>query len=246
MASRLQGCQVHHRSSTRSHSYFFSIQSKISQNFIASPQSDSSDFGNCYIRFVCCFPRFHLEILFSKNYTKWQNLRFAIGRSNRSWTLIRALFKCCLDLFWICNTPETWPGSIQKENIDEIGVAVLKVGEPIWPLLSLLQEQIGWRNVTSLLVFTSDGTYHTAGDGKLGGIYMPNDGRCHLDANGVYSKSHLYVGSLLSFLKSYWDCLENKSKCSVYNIKTWDSWRVLNNSVAQSSQNLVSSGYFGF
>ncbi|XP_015672631.1 integrin beta-7 [Protobothrops mucrosquamatus] len=57
---------------------------------------------------------------------------------------------------------------------------------------AICKEQIGWRNVTSLLVFTSDGTYHTAGDGKLGGIYMPNDGRCHLDANGVYSKSHLY------------------------------------------------------
>ncbi|KAK9407362.1 integrin beta-7 [Crotalus adamanteus] len=57
---------------------------------------------------------------------------------------------------------------------------------------AICKEQIGWRNVTSLLVFTSDGTYHTAGDGKLGGIYMPNDGLCHLDANGVYSKSHLY------------------------------------------------------
>uniref|UniRef100_A0A8C6XWI4 Integrin beta n=1 Tax=Naja naja TaxID=35670 RepID=A0A8C6XWI4_NAJNA len=57
---------------------------------------------------------------------------------------------------------------------------------------AICKEQIGWRNVTSLLVFTSDGTFHTAGDGKLGGIHMPNDGRCHLDANGVYSKSHLY------------------------------------------------------
>ncbi|XP_026548711.1 integrin beta-7-like, partial [Notechis scutatus] len=57
---------------------------------------------------------------------------------------------------------------------------------------AVCKEQIGWRNVTSLLVFTSDGTFHTAGDGKLAGIHMPNDGRCHLDANGVYSKSHLY------------------------------------------------------
>lgn len=85
------------------------------------------------------------------------------------------------------------------------------------------QEQIGWRNVTSLLVFTSDGTFHTAGDGKLGGIHMPNDGRCHLDANGVYSKSHLYVGSFPIFLKSYWGYLENKWKCGVYHTETWDS-----------------------
>ncbi|XP_062975640.1 integrin beta-7 [Elgaria multicarinata webbii] len=57
---------------------------------------------------------------------------------------------------------------------------------------AVCKEQIGWRNVTKLLVFTSDGAFHTAGDGKLGGVYMPNDGRCHLDANGLYTKSHLY------------------------------------------------------
>ncbi|XP_056654118.1 integrin beta-7 isoform X2 [Monodelphis domestica] len=54
---------------------------------------------------------------------------------------------------------------------------------------ALCQEQIGWRNVSRLLVFTSDDTFHTAGDGKLGGIFMPSDGRCHLDADGFYSRS---------------------------------------------------------
>ncbi|EGV95377.1 Integrin beta-7 [Cricetulus griseus] len=54
---------------------------------------------------------------------------------------------------------------------------------------ALCQEQIGWRNVSRLLVFTSDDTFHTAGDGKLGGIFMPSDGRCHLDSNGVYIHS---------------------------------------------------------
>uniref|UniRef100_A0A4X2KXC5 Integrin beta n=2 Tax=Vombatus ursinus TaxID=29139 RepID=A0A4X2KXC5_VOMUR len=54
---------------------------------------------------------------------------------------------------------------------------------------ALCQEQIGWRNVSRLLVFTSDDTFHTAGDGKLGGIFMPSDGHCHLDANGFYSRS---------------------------------------------------------
>ncbi|XP_062931103.1 integrin beta-7 isoform X3 [Cynocephalus volans] len=53
----------------------------------------------------------------------------------------------------------------------------------------LCQEQIGWRNVSRLLVFTSDDTFHTAGDGKLGGIFMPSDGHCHLDSNGLYSRS---------------------------------------------------------
>lgn len=56
-----------------------------------------------------------------------------------------------------------------------------------------LQKQIGWRNVTRLLVFTSDDTFHTAGDGRLGGIYLPSDGRCHLGSDGFYAKSHVYV-----------------------------------------------------
>ncbi|NWQ67410.1 ITB1 protein, partial [Pachyramphus minor] len=36
-------------------------------------------------------------------------------------------------------------------------------------------EQIGWRNVTRLLVFSTDAGFHFAGDGKLGGIVLPND-----------------------------------------------------------------------
>ncbi|KAF0028316.1 hypothetical protein F2P81_019403 [Scophthalmus maximus] len=52
-------------------------------------------------------------------------------------------------------------------------------------------EQIGWRNVTRLLVFSTDAGFHFAGDGKLGGIVLPNDGKCHLE-NGVYTMSHYY------------------------------------------------------
>lgn len=47
--------------------------------------------------------------------------------------------------------------------------------------------------MSRLLVFTSDDTFHTAGDGKLGGIFMPSDGRCHLDSNGVYVHSAEFV-----------------------------------------------------
>ncbi|XP_067385578.1 integrin beta-7 [Emydura macquarii macquarii] len=71
---------------------------------------------------------------------------------------------------------------------------------------AVCEEQIGWRKVTRLLVFTSDDVFHTAGDGKLGGIYLPNDNRCHLDANGLYSMSHLYdypsVGHLAQVLSA--------------------------------------------
>uniref|UniRef100_A0A671YQK4 Integrin beta n=1 Tax=Sparus aurata TaxID=8175 RepID=A0A671YQK4_SPAAU len=52
-------------------------------------------------------------------------------------------------------------------------------------------EQIGWRNVTRLLVFSTDAGFHFAGDGKLGGIVLPNDGKCHLE-NNVYTMSHYY------------------------------------------------------
>uniref|UniRef100_A0A8C1YNU3 Integrin beta n=1 Tax=Cyprinus carpio TaxID=7962 RepID=A0A8C1YNU3_CYPCA len=52
-------------------------------------------------------------------------------------------------------------------------------------------EHIGWRNVTRLLVFSTDAGFHFAGDGKLGGIVLPNDGRCHLE-NNMYTMSHYY------------------------------------------------------
>ncbi|XP_032831479.1 integrin beta-1-B-like isoform X1 [Petromyzon marinus] len=53
--------------------------------------------------------------------------------------------------------------------------------------------EIKWRNVTRLLVFSTDAGFHFAGDGKLGGIVLPNDGNCHLDPQGVYyTKSNYY------------------------------------------------------
>ncbi|XP_036377350.1 integrin beta-1-like [Megalops cyprinoides] len=53
------------------------------------------------------------------------------------------------------------------------------------------EEHIGWRNVTRLLVFSTDAGFHFAGDGKLGGIVLPNDGKCHLE-NNMYPMSDLY------------------------------------------------------
>ncbi|XP_042527578.1 integrin beta-2 [Dipodomys spectabilis] len=50
-------------------------------------------------------------------------------------------------------------------------------------------EEIGWRNVTRLLVYATDDGFHFAGDGKLGAILTPNDGRCHLE-NNMYKRSN--------------------------------------------------------
>ena len=48
------------------------------------------------------------------------------------------------------------------------------------------KEQIGWReNARHLLLFSTDAGFHYAGDGKLGGIVKPNDGKCHLDKEGI-------------------------------------------------------------
>ncbi|XP_015705848.1 integrin beta-7 isoform X4 [Coturnix japonica] len=63
--------------------------------------------------------------------------------------------------------------------------------------VAVCQEHIGWRPVRRLLLFASDDTFHTAGDGRLGGIARPCDGRCHLDVHGEYSSSHLYELSRL-------------------------------------------------
>lgn len=54
------------------------------------------------------------------------------------------------------------------------------------------QKEIGWRNKTRhLLVFSTDAGFHYAGDGKLGGIIKPNDGKCHLDLTGNYTHSEI-------------------------------------------------------
>ncbi|KAM9431262.1 integrin beta-7-like isoform 3-T3 [Salvelinus alpinus] len=59
--------------------------------------------------------------------------------------------------------------------------------------VAVCQDDIGWGNVTRILVYTSDDTFHLAGDGKLAGIYHPNDGKCHLNSNGLYNKDTVYA-----------------------------------------------------
>ena len=61
-----------------------------------------------------------------------------------------------------------------------------------------LQDLIGWRNVTRLLVFATDDGFHFAGDGKLGAILTPNDGQCHLEDN-MYKKSNEFVSTWGAF-----------------------------------------------
>ena len=51
--------------------------------------------------------------------------------------------------------------------------------------------EIGWRDkARKLLILSTDAGFHYAGDGKLGGIVTPNDGKCHME-NNMYTHSTL-------------------------------------------------------
>uniref|UniRef100_A0A5S6QH31 Integrin beta n=1 Tax=Trichuris muris TaxID=70415 RepID=A0A5S6QH31_TRIMR len=51
-------------------------------------------------------------------------------------------------------------------------------------------DEIGWREKSrKMIVFSTDAGFHYAGDGRLGGLVVPNDGSCHLDKSGYYSMS---------------------------------------------------------
>ncbi|XP_030631799.1 integrin beta-1-like [Chanos chanos] len=65
--------------------------------------------------------------------------------------------------------------------------------------VAVCRENIGWRNVTRLLVFSTDAGFHFAGDGKLGGIVRPNDGKCHLE-NNAYTMSSYFDYPTISHL----------------------------------------------
>ncbi|XP_058038071.1 integrin beta-3 isoform X2 [Ahaetulla prasina] len=51
-------------------------------------------------------------------------------------------------------------------------------------------DKIGWRpDASHLLVFTTDAKTHIALDGRLAGIVIPNDGKCHMNSNNYYEAS---------------------------------------------------------
>lgn len=68
------------------------------------------------------------------------------------------------------------------------------------------RKQIGWREkARHLLIFSTDATFHTAGDGKLAGLIVPNDGKCHLDKQGHYTHAELMdypsIGHIIDTVK---------------------------------------------
>lgn len=59
----------------------------------------------------------------------------------------------------------------------------------------LWQDKIKWGNVTRILVYTSDDTFHMAGDGRLGGAFLPHNGQCHFNDTGSYI-GKIYVSNV--------------------------------------------------
>ncbi|XP_071812229.1 integrin beta-1-like isoform X2 [Apostichopus japonicus] len=57
--------------------------------------------------------------------------------------------------------------------------------------VTVCKEAIGWRDMARhLVIFTTDASFHYAGDGKLGGIVKPNDGNCYTTAlDNTYTMS---------------------------------------------------------
>lgn len=52
------------------------------------------------------------------------------------------------------------------------------------------EKELGWRrDVRKIIVLCTDGTYHSAGDGKFVLAYKPNDMKCHLNNSMYYDYS---------------------------------------------------------
>ncbi|ELU10143.1 hypothetical protein CAPTEDRAFT_93285 [Capitella teleta] len=109
------------------------------------------------------------------------------------------------------NLPLTKDTHLFKKRVNETNISV-NMDKPEGGLDAIMQavvcdQEIGWRNSSrKVLLFTTDDSFHHAGDGRLGGIVTPNDGLCHLDAEGRYNESlnqdYPSIGHLASVIAS--------------------------------------------
>ncbi|KAL1374960.1 hypothetical protein pipiens_017789 [Culex pipiens pipiens] len=85
---------------------------------------------------------------------------------------------------------------ISQDNVKSAKISSNLDG-PEGSLDALLQavvcrDEIGWRTqARRLLLLSTDGGFHYAGDGKLAGLIVPNDGECHLNSRNLYTHSTL-------------------------------------------------------
>ncbi|XP_071951462.1 integrin beta-6-like [Antedon mediterranea] len=71
---------------------------------------------------------------------------------------------------------------------------------------TVCKKEIGWREeARHFIIYMSDADFHIALDGKIGKASTPNDGECHLDRNGYYTKETILdypsIGQISSKMK---------------------------------------------
>lgn len=63
---------------------------------------------------------------------------------------------------------------------------------------ALMQVVVCWKKINwskkarRIILMATDSFFHVAGDGKLAGIVKPNDGKCHLNKQGIYTGDLTY------------------------------------------------------
>ncbi|XP_067870723.1 integrin beta-1-like isoform X1 [Heterodontus francisci] len=95
---------------------------------------------------------------------------------------------------------------------------------------AVCEDIIGWRNVTRLLVFHSNTSLHFAGDGKLSRM-LPNDGKCHIDTQGVYTMNHHHDHPSISHLAQKLD--DNKIRFFVVVEEHKNVYKTLQDSIPE-------------
>nr|AAG25994.1 integrin beta chain [Podocoryna carnea] len=66
-------------------------------------------------------------------------------------------------------------------------------------------DEIGWRKkkkARRIVIITTDATFHYAGDGLLGGVVIPNDEKCYLNPEGLYTAWNMFDYPSLSQIRS--------------------------------------------
>ncbi|XP_076870725.1 integrin beta-7 isoform X2 [Brachyhypopomus gauderio] len=104
----------------------------------------------------------------------------------------------------LTNIPEEFKREVSKQKISG-NLDSPEAGLDAIMQATVCQKEIKWGNVTRILVYTSDDTFHMAGDGRLAGIFRPHDGQCHLQEDGSYDgKAFDYptIGQLSRLLQS--------------------------------------------
>ncbi|ODM97905.1 Integrin beta-PS, partial [Orchesella cincta] len=95
--------------------------------------------------------------------------------------------------------------------IDQVNSARISsnIDSPEGTLDGLLQSitcdsQIGWRSgkgTRKVVIISTDGSFHLAGDGKLVGVVQPHDGNCYVDTSGAYTHDTVLDYPSISLLR---------------------------------------------